>query len=59
MPSCASTKLTLPGTTLLRWQVREGPLNLPLFRKPLDLSLRRLKRLGKHDDLRLSIFGVA
>lgn len=40
-------------------QVREGPLCLPLFRKPLDLSLRRLKRIGRGDDLRLNIDGTA
>lgn len=40
-------------------QVREGPLGLALYRKPLDLSLRRLKKLGRSDDLRLTVLGLA
>jgi hypothetical protein len=40
-------------------QVREGPLTLPLYRKPVDLSLRRLKRVGRRDEIQLTIAGVA
>lgn len=40
-------------------QVRSGPVDLPLFKKPVDLTLRRAKRLtSRAFDLHLSIRGI-
>jgi hypothetical protein len=40
-------------------QVRSGPLDLPLFKKPLDATLRRTKRLtSRAFDLHLSVRGI-
>ncbi len=40
-------------------QVRNGPLDLPLFKKPVDLTLRRTKRLtSRQFDLHLTMRGI-
>lgn len=47
----------LPAAPVL--QARSGPLDLPLFKKPLDASLRRTKRLtSRAFDLHLSVRGI-
>ena len=41
-------------------QVRSGPVELPLLKKPVDLSLRRVRRLtSRGPDLHISVRGVA
>lgn len=41
-------------------QVRSGPVDLPLLKKPLDLTLRRARRLtSRGPDLHISVRGVA
>ncbi|GAB4822703.1 hypothetical protein N2152v2_009749 [Parachlorella kessleri] len=40
-------------------RVREASLSLPLFSKPVDYSLRRLKRIGRRDDIKISVAGLA
>jgi hypothetical protein len=45
-------------TCLLLLQVRGGPLDLPLLKKPVDASLRKVRRLSRTFDLHLSIRGV-
>ena len=40
-------------------QVRNGPVDLPLYRKPLDPTLRRTKRLSSRSDgLHLTVRGI-
>ncbi len=42
-----------------RLQVRSGPVDLPLYRKPMDLTLRRTKRLtSRAYDLHLTVRGI-
>jgi hypothetical protein len=48
-----------PTPPLLPLQVRNGPVDLPLFRKPLDPTLRRTKRLSSRSDgLHLTVRGI-
>lgn len=40
-------------------QVRSGPLDLPLYKKPVDLTLRRTRRLtSRAFDLHLTLRGI-
>ncbi|RMZ54489.1 hypothetical protein APUTEX25_002065 [Auxenochlorella protothecoides] len=39
-------------------RVREGDLKLPLFKKPLDVSLQRMRRLGGRADFQLACVGL-
>lgn len=40
-------------------QVHNGPLDLPLFKKPVDLTLHRTKRLtSRAFDLHLTVRGI-
>lgn len=46
-----------PHTSLR--QVRSGPVELPLLKKPVDLTLRKARRLsGRGPDLHLSVRGI-
>jgi hypothetical protein len=38
-------------------QVREGVITLPLYKKPLDVSLQRVKRLGNGAGLQIAVAG--
>lgn len=38
--------------------MREGDLKLPLFKKPLDVSLQRMRRLGGRADFQLACVGL-
>lgn len=41
-------------------QVRSGPVDLPLLKKPVDLTLRRARRLtSRGPDLHIAVRGVA
>lgn len=61
MPSIPSpSPLHLRHQSGVPLQVRSGPVDLPLLKKPVDLTMRRAKRLtSRGPDLHISIRGVA
>ena len=54
------TAAALLAPSLISLQVRSGPVDLPLLKKPVDLTLRRARRLtSRGPDLHIAVRGVA